>query len=148
VIHHTTEEITMSHSINRVVLVGRLTREPELRALPSGASVCSLRLACNAIKREADGSYGERPAFFDVSVYGAQAESVSRFMSKGRQVAVDGRLDWREWETAEGQRRQAVSVVADTVQFLDAPGERAAEPAEGEDGELAGVAADEDGLVF
>lgn len=109
-------------TINRVVLVGRLTRDPELRALPSAVSVCSLRVACNSSRRDVDGNYQERPNFFDVSVYGASAESVSRYMRKGSRVAVDGRLEWREWETADQQKRQAVSVVADTVQFLDSPG--------------------------
>lgn len=109
-------------TINRVVLVGRLTRDPELRALPSAVSVCSLRVACNSSRRDVDGNYHERPNFFDVSVYGSSAESVGRYMRRGSRVAVDGRLEWREWETADQQRRQAVSVVADTVQFLDSPG--------------------------
>ena len=91
-------------SINRVVLVGRLTRDPELRALPSGISVCSLRVACNSSRRDDEGNYQERPNFFDVSVFGASAESVSRYMRKGSRVAVDGRLEWREWETAEISR--------------------------------------------
>src|ERR1700679_1715538 len=111
-------------SINRVVLVGRLTRDPELRALPSGSRVCSLRIACNSSRREADGEYVERPNFFDVSVFGAPGESVGQYMRRGSRVAIDGRLEWREWETAEQERRQAVSVVADRVQFLDSPGER------------------------
>jgi single-strand DNA-binding protein len=148
---------TEMFSINRVVLVGRLTRDPELRALPSGTSVCSLRLACNSFRKDADGELSERPNFFDVSVYGARAESVSRYMRRGRQVGVDGRLEWREWETAEHERRQAVSIVADTVQFLDSPGERSALDGDGEGGldgdgggELVGVGAgvDENELVF
>ena len=110
-------------SINRVVLVGRLTRDPELRALPSGASVCGLRVACNSSRRDVDGNFQEKPNFFDVSVYGASAESVNRYMRKGSRVAVDGRLEWREWETADQQKRQAVSVVSETVQFLDGPGD-------------------------
>jgi single-strand DNA-binding protein len=125
-------------SINRVVLVGRLTRDPELRALPSGTSVSSLRVACNSSRRDAEGEYQERPNFFDVSVYRGSAESVSRYLHKGSRVAVDGRLEWREWETADQQKRQAVSVVADTVQFLDSPGDRT----ETEDRELAGVGAE------
>jgi single-strand DNA-binding protein len=144
----------MAHfSINRVVLVGRLTRDPELRALPSGSSVCSLRIACNSSRRDTDGEYVERPNFFDVSVYGAPGESVGHYMRRGSRVAIDGRLEWREWETAEHERRQAVSVVADTVQFLDGPGERAGEQPNGADEdsaerELAGVGADEHELVF
>jgi single-strand DNA-binding protein len=113
-----------SFNINRVVLVGRLTRDPELRSLSSGASVCSLRLACNSSRRDPDGAFSERPNYFDVSVYGGPAETVARYMRKGRRIALDGRLEWREWEAGDGQRRQAVDVVADTVQFLDAPDER------------------------
>ena len=124
-------------SINRVVLVGRLTRDPELRSLPSGTSVCSLRVACNSSRRESDGEYAERPNYFDVSVFGAPGESVSNYMRRGSQVAIDGRLTWREWETANEEKRQAVSIVADVVQFLDRAGEREGS----EEGELAGVGA-------
>jgi single-strand DNA-binding protein len=112
-----------SFSINRVVLVGRLTRDPEIRSLPSGTSVCGLRIACNGGRRDADGTLRDRPNYFDVSVYGAQADAVGRFTRKGRRVGIDGRLEWREWETDDQQRRQAVSVVAERVQFLDSPGE-------------------------
>ena len=143
----------MSYSINRVVLVGRLTRDPELRALPSGAPVCALRIACNTSRRDPDsGGFVERPNYFDVSVYGAPAESVGQFTHRGSRVAIDGRLEWREWETADDQRRQAVSVVADTVQFLDSrPGGSAPEaeedPSAGS-GELAGVGAAEEAISF
>lgn len=134
-------------SINRVVLVGRLTRDPELRSLPSGVSVCGLRIACSSSRKDAEGDYHERPNYFDVSAYGGSAESVSRYMRKGSRVAIDGRLEWREWETAEQQKRQAVSIVADTVQFLDTPGGQQREQGQGgdpqgEDRELAGVGSD------
>jgi single-strand DNA-binding protein len=140
-------------AINRVVLVGRLTRDPELRALPSGTSVCALRLACNSSWRDADGELQERPNYFDVSVFGGPAESVSRYMQKGSRVGIDGRLEWREWETAEKQRRQAVSIVADTVQFLERAGERGGGGDDGPDfgedtRELAGVGAEQDDLAF
>jgi single-strand DNA-binding protein len=108
-------------NINQVVLTGRLTSDPDLRALPSGASVCHLRMAVNARRRNADGEWGEKPNFFDVVVFGASGEVVARYMYKGRAVAVAGRLDWREWETRDGRNAQAVSVVANTVQFLDGP---------------------------
>jgi len=138
-------------SINRVTLVARLTRDPELRALPSGTSVCSLRVACNGVRRDADGDYSERPNYFDVSVYGAAADSVSRYTRKGSRVAIDGRLEWREWETDQ-QKRQAVSIVADTVQFLDSPGTGTSdEDGEGEEGsELvgAGIGAGDGDLAF
>jgi single-strand DNA-binding protein len=105
--------------INRVVLVGRLTRDPELRELPSGQSVSHLRIACNGIRRDADGEYHQRPHYFDVTTFAGQAETVGRYLCKGRRIAIDGRLEWREWETTEQQRRQAVSVVADSIEFLD-----------------------------
>jgi single-strand DNA-binding protein len=124
-------------NINRVVLVGRLTREPELRALPSGRSVCGLRVACNSARRDADGEMQERPNFFDVTVYGAAADSVANYMHRGSRVGIDGRLDWREWETDDQQRRQAVSIVAETVQFLDSPGR---ERIDGDDDDLGGDA--------
>ncbi len=107
--------------INRVVLVGRLTRDPQLRALPSGAKVCGLRIACNGVRRDGD-VYKERPHYFDVHVFGARGESVERNLRKSSRVALAGRLDWREWETTDGNKRQAVSIVADSVQFLDTPG--------------------------
>jgi single-strand DNA-binding protein len=142
-------------TINRVVLVGRLTRDPELRALPSGRSVCSLRVACNASRRDADGEPHERPNFFDVTLYGASADSVARYTRKGSRVGVDGRLEWREWEAADQQRRQAVSVVAEVVQFLDgSPGGGAAgdlgDGAGGDedDRELVGVGAEELDVTF
>jgi single-strand DNA-binding protein len=119
-------------SINRVVLVGRLTREPETRSLPSGTSVCGLRIACNGGRRDDSGQTQERPNYFDVDVYGAPADSVGRYTKKGSRVGVDGRLEWREWETEEGQRRQAVSVVAERVQFLDAPSASRGPEASGE----------------
>ena len=133
----------MYASINRVVLVGRLTRDPELRELPSGQSVCNLRVACNGIRRDADGEYRERPNFFDIATFGAQAENVARYTRKGARVAIDGRLEWRQWETAErsetGQhKRQAVSVVAEAVQFLDRLSE------ERDEGELKGDAGAEE----
>jgi single-strand DNA-binding protein len=116
-------------SINRVVLVGRLTKDPELRELPSGQSVCDLRVACNGNRRDPEGGYIERPHYFDVSTFGVHAENVSRYLCKGSAVAIDGRLEWREWESADQQKRQAVKIVADSVQFLDR------RPSEREDGE-------------
>jgi single-strand DNA-binding protein len=112
-------------NINRVVLTGNLTRDPELRSLPSGMQLCKLRLACNTRrKNNATNDWEDKPNYFDVTVWGAQGENCARYLSKGRPVAVDGRLEWREWEQ-EGQKRQAVDIIADSVQFLggrdDAP---------------------------
>jgi len=105
-------------NINHVVLTGRLTSDPELRLLPSGTSVCELRVAVNARRREETGEWVEKPNFFDVVVYGASGENVAKYVHKGRPVAVDGRLDWREWETKDGRPAQAVRIIARTVQFL------------------------------
>jgi single-strand DNA-binding protein len=106
-------------NINRVVMTGNLTRDPELRSLPSGMAVCSLRIACNTRrKNNATGEWEDKPNYFDVTVWGAQGENCSRFLSKGRPVAIDGRLEWREWETQDGQKRQSVDIIADSVQFL------------------------------
>lgn len=105
-------------NINRVVLTGNLTRDPELRTTPSGTSVCSLRLACNTRRRDASGDWVDKPNFFDVTVWGAQGENCANYLQKGRPVALDGRLEWREWEDGQGNKRQAVDIIADSVQFL------------------------------
>jgi single-strand DNA-binding protein len=107
----------MASSINRVVLTGNLTRDPELRQT-TGGPVCRLRLAVNGRRRAADGSWAEEPNYFNVAVFGAQAEACARYLGKGRAAAIDGRLRWREWAEETGQRREAVEVIAETVQFL------------------------------
>lgn len=104
-------------NINRVVLTGNLTRDPELRSLPSGMSVCSLRIASNSRRKE-NGEWVDKPNYFSVTVWGPQGENASRFLSKGRPVAIDGRLEWREWTDKEGNKRESIEVVADSVQFL------------------------------
>jgi single-strand DNA-binding protein len=107
-------------NINHVTLTGRLTHDPDLRPLPSGGSVCELRVAVNSRRRDTTtGDWVEKPNYFDVVVYGAPGENVAKHLHKGRAVAIDGRLDWREWETQDGRHAQAVSVIARTVQFLD-----------------------------
>jgi single-strand DNA-binding protein len=106
-------------NINRVIITGNLTADPELRSLPSGTSVCKLRVACNTRRKDnATGDWVDKPNYFDVTVWGAQGENCARYLSKGRPVAVDGRLEWREWETPEGHKRQAINIIADSVQFL------------------------------
>ena len=106
-------------NINRVIITGNLTSDPELRSLPSGSSVCKLRVACNTRRKDsASGEWVDKPNYFDVTVWGAQGENCAKYLSKGRGVAIDGRLEWREWETQEGGKRQAVDIIADSVQFL------------------------------
>ena len=109
-------------NINRVVITGNLTSDPELRSLPSGTSVCKLRVACNTRRKDSStNEWVDKPNYFDVTVWGAQGENCARYLSKGRAVGVDGRLEWREWETPEGQKRQAIDIIADSVQFLSSP---------------------------
>ncbi len=105
-------------NINRVVLTGNLTRDPELRSTGGGTPVCSLRLACNTRRKDASGQWVEKPNYFDITVWGAQGENCATYLQKGRPVAVDGRLEWREWEDGQGNKRQAVDIIADSVQFL------------------------------
>ena len=111
--------MVVSGSINRVIVLGNLTRDPELKTMPGGNPVCSLRIAVNdRVKDPSTGEWRERPNYFDVDVFGGQGENCAKWLNKGRQVAVEGRLRWREWETPDGQKRSAVSIVADTVQFI------------------------------
>ena len=105
-------------NINRVVMTGNLTRDPELRTTPSGTSVCSLRIASNTRRKDASGEWVDKPNYFDVTVWGAQGENCAQYLQKGRPVAIDGRLEWREWEDQNGNKRQSVDIIADSVQFL------------------------------
>jgi single-strand DNA-binding protein len=118
----------MAANINRVVLVGNLTRDPELRHTPGGTPVCSLRVAVNDRKRDESGNWVDAPNYFSVSVFGNQAENCAQYLSKGRPVGIDGKLRWREWQAQDGAKREAVEIVADSVQFLGGRG----------DGELGG----------
>jgi single-strand DNA-binding protein len=109
-------------NINRVILTGNLTSDPELRSLPSGTSVCKLRLAVNTRRKDGpSGEWVDKPNYFDVTVWGAQGENCARYLAKGRGVAVDGRLEWREFQDQQGNKRQATDIVADNIQFLSGP---------------------------
>jgi single-strand DNA-binding protein len=106
-------------NINRVIITGNLTRDPELRSTGSGTSVCGLRVAVNTRRKDnASGEWVDKPNYFDVTVWGAQGENCARFLAKGRPVAVDGRLEWREWQDKDGNKRQSIDIIADSVQFL------------------------------
>ena len=104
-------------NINRVVLTGNLTRDPELRSTPGGLAICKLGIACNTRKKNSAGEWEEKPNFFRVTVFGKQAEHCSSYLRKGRAVAIDGRLEWSQWEN-EGQKRESIDIIADSVQFL------------------------------
>jgi len=106
-------------NINRVTITGNLTRDPELRSTGGGLSVCGLRVAVNSRRKDGSGNWVDKPNYLDVTVFGAQGENCANYLSKGRPVAVDGRLDWSEWEAKDGSgKRQKVEIIADTVQFL------------------------------
>jgi len=106
-------------NINRVVLTGNLTRDPELRSNPgTGLSICKLGIAVNGRRKNNEtGSWEEKANFFRVTVFGRQAESCGQYLKKGRAVAIDGRLEWSQYER-DGQTRESIDIIADTVQFL------------------------------
>ena len=97
-------------NINRVIITGNLTADPELRSLPSGTSLCKLRVACNTRRKDnSTNEWVDKPNYFDVTVWGAQGENCARYLSKGRPVAIDGRLEWREWESERASARRSTS---------------------------------------
>ena len=104
-------------NINRVVLTGNLTRDPELSSTPGGLSICKLGLAVNGRRKTKEGNWEEKANFFRVTVFGKQAENCHQYLKKGRAIAIDGRLEWSQWER-EGQKRESVDIIADNVQFL------------------------------
>lgn len=109
----------MAQNLNRVIVTGNLTADPVINTLPSGTSVCDLRIAVNGRRKDNEsGQWVDKPNYFNVKVWGAQGENAHRYLAKGRPVAVDGRLDWREWTDRDGNKRQTVDIIADTVQFL------------------------------
>jgi single-strand DNA-binding protein len=110
-------------NICRVVLTGNLTKPPKLVELPSGAKVCEMRVACNTRHKDPEsGEWGDKGNFYNVKVWGAQGANCERYLDKGSAVAIDGRLDWREWPSKDGSgKREAVDIVADTVQFTGSP---------------------------
>ena len=147
-------------NINVVVITGNLTRDPELRSTQGGTSVCKLRVAVNSRRRNQSGEWIDKPNYFDVTVFGAQGENCSNYLSKGRPVAIEGRLDWSEWDATDGSgKRSKVEIVANSVQFLgsrDGSGggngggfqPQSDVPADTSDFEGAGVGAKEDDIPF
>jgi len=112
----------MARSVNQVILLGNLTRDPELRQTPSGQSVCSFSLALNRAYKGQNGEWQEATDYIDCVAWGPLAERVSQYLSKGRRALVQGRLQSRSWEQ-EGQKRSKVEVLANDVTFVDSRGE-------------------------
>jgi single-strand DNA-binding protein len=112
---------------NKVILIGNLTKNPELRYTPSGTPVASFGLAVNRKFRQAD-ELKDEVCYVDIVVFGKQAEHCGQYLSKGNGVIVDGRLQQRRWETEDGQKRSKHEVVAQTVTFLPKRQEQSGEP--------------------
>lgn len=115
-------------SYNRVLLMGNLTRNPEIRYTPSGTAVADLGLAVNESFKNKAGEMVEQTCFVDVVVWGRQAETASEYLHKGSPVFVEGRLQLDQWESPQGEKRSKLRVRADRVQFLGSPG-KGTEPA-------------------
>ena len=106
-------------SLNKVLLIGNLTRDPELRYTPSGAAVCTFGIATNRVYTASDGNKKEETEFIRIVSWNKLAELCSQLLSKGRKVYVEGRLQTRNWETPDGQSRQTTEVVIDDMRILD-----------------------------
>jgi single-strand DNA-binding protein len=114
----------MAASLNKVFLMGNLTRDPELRYVPSGTAVANFTVAVNRPYKDTAGERKEEVSFIKVVVWGKMAEICGEYLSKGRPVMVEGRLKSRSWEDQSGQKRSAMDVVAMNVQFLGSKGDR------------------------
>lgn len=109
-------------TLNKVLLIGNLTRDPELRYIPSGSAVATFTVAVNRVYKTQTGEKKEQTSFIRVVVWGRRAEVCGEYLAKGSPVFVEGRLQSREWETQEGQKRSTIEVIADNVQFLRGSG--------------------------
>ena len=112
----------MAGSINSVIVIGNLTRDPELRYTPKGTAVAKIGLAVNRVWTNEAGEKKEEVTFVDIDMFGRTAENVAQYMRKGRQLLVEGRLRLDQWDDKQtGQKRSKLGVVAETVQFLGSP---------------------------
>jgi single-strand DNA-binding protein len=119
-----------STNINVVCITGNLTKDPELRTTSGGTSVCKMRVAVNSRRKDSQsGEWVDKPNYFDVTAFGGQGENCANYLSKGRPVAVEGRLEWSEWEAQDGSgKRSKTEIIANSVQFL---GSRSDNPGNG-----------------
>ncbi len=120
-------------NLNRVFLVGNLTRDPELRYIPSGDAVANLGLAVNRVYKTKEGEKKEDTCFVTVVVWRKQAEICGEYLSKGSPILVEGRLQSRNWETNEGEKRSTLEIVASRIQFLGKKGTGPAESGKSQD---------------
>ncbi len=112
-------------SLNKVLLIGNLTRDPDVKMLSSGRPVCNFGLALNRSYKDGEGNRKEEVTFVDVECYGPRAEAIGRFFTKGRSIFVEGRLKLDQWESKEGEKRSAIRVVLDNFEFVDSKQEAA-----------------------
>ena len=117
-------------SINRVIVSGNLSREPEVRTTASGNPVMGFGIAVNDRRKNSQtGEWEDYPNFIDCTMFGARAQSVSRFLSKGSKVAIEGKLRWSQWETNEGQKRSKIEIIVDEIEFMSSISNGAQVPA-------------------
>lgn len=114
-------------NLNKVFLIGNLTRDPELRYTPSGTAVASFGIAVNRTWTGQSGEKKEEVCFVDINMFGRRAEVINEYFSKGNPIFIEGRLQFNQWETKEGQKRNTLRVVAENFQFIGSTAKRVAE---------------------
>lgn len=107
--------------LNKAMVIGNLTRDPEIKALPSGAKVCSFSLATNRVWKDKNGAKQESVDYHNIVVFGRQAETAGQYLKKGSSALVEGRMQTRSWAAADGQKKYRTEIVADRVQFGNRP---------------------------
>ncbi len=114
-------------NLNKVFLIGNLTRDPELKYTPSGAAVCKFGIASNEKFKDSEGNLKERPCFVDVDAWGKQAENANEYLKKGKLVMIEGKLEYQTWDAQDGTKRSKLTVRADNIQYLSAPSQNGQE---------------------
>jgi len=129
--------------LNKAYIIGNLTRDPEVKALPSGSKVCSLAIATNRVWKDANGAKQESVEYHNVVVFGRQAETSGQYLKKGQQVMIEGRIQTRSWDDQSGQKKYRTEIIADSVQFGSKTGAGSA----GDTGEVKGAQMSSDGKL-
>ncbi len=128
-------------SFNKIILVGNLGRDPELRYTPGGDAVCDFSMATNERKKDKSGEFQDVPTWFRVTLWGKQAENASKFLAKGRQVYIEGRVSLEEWTDRDGNTRQTLNVHGTDMRFIGSRGDGAPSQSNEGEQEFAGPAA-------